>query len=348
MIRLDSLDLTLDSGTLPTFDPDRLTLRETTANDTGEVRASYTASGSQIGVHGLSGVLVTDTSVGLRLNAQLMGNDYTDGISKETLPDVCDRINAAGLVLVTPADLLGATVRRADPFADVSTADAGDVAGALRLIGRTLPGARTVGRSRVTLYRKMPDREGTLRGYAKGRQLQLAKHAEFRDAYPGAVAALDGCHRFEIETKSYHAARRLAAIPTGRPMLRDLLDSTRSPVADALDAMLSTWCGRRCALHSLPSVPDSLDSLLSMPSASPSADAYALLASLIVDLVGGDYDAATAAVRARYGSKHGHRLYPAIRAACEAHGRPADATAHADAVDVLRLVSDRVRQREAA
>ena len=347
MIRLDSLDVTLDTGTLPSVNRDRLIHRETVDGETGEMQEGWYTS--ETGLHGFTGVAATPFTVSLRLTAQTMGNRYSDGLSLETLDELCDRLNRTGLIELTPADLLGGTVRRADPFADVPTADVGDVPGALRLIGRTLPGAEIKGRGDgVTLYRRLPDREGLLRAYPKGRQLATAKHAEFRTLYPAAVAGLAGHHRAEIAAQTYHASRRLAAMPTGRPTVADVLGSDRQPVADALDAMLSTWTRRRRALHSLPSVPDSLDALLSQPSASPSADALALLAALVADLTGGDYDAATAAVRARYGQNNAHRLYPALRSACEAYGRPADARAHAEAVDVLRLVSDRVRAREAA
>lgn len=350
MVRLDSLDITLDTGTLPRVDRERLTLSERTDPHTGEVHTAHTVRGRDTGLHGFNGLAATDTTVSFRLTAQVCGDAYSDGISNATLDAVCERINGTGLVEVTPAQLRDGTVRRADPFADVPT-DGLDVPGAIRLIGRTSGQATHVkGRGEaVTLYHALPDRQGQLRCYGKDTQLQKAKHAAFRALYPAAVERIAGHHRFEVETQHYHAARRLAAMATGTPTLADVLDSPRTPVADAIDALLSTWSGRRRALLSLPTIPQSLDAMLSRPTTAARDDAFALLATLYADLCHGDYQAAQAAVRARYGQKNAHRLYSLLQAACESHGRPAGSDdPHAEAYDVLATMAARVREREQA
>ena len=349
MIRLDSLDVTLDTGELPSINRDRLTHRETIDPKTGEIQTGwYTKEAT--GLHGFDGLAATPYSVSLRLNAQAMGDRYTDGLSLDTLPELCDRVSSTGLVELRPEHLMDATVRRADPFADVRTDDLHDVPGALRLIGRTNGDAsRIAGRGAgSTLYHKLPNSQGKLRGYAKGRQMGLAKHREFCTLYPGAVAGLDGHHRWELEAKSYRANRHLAAMPEGTPLLCDVLESGRTPVSDALDSLLSTWTGRRRALHSLSAVPDSVAAYLATAPASFREDSTALLAALVADLAGGDYTAAQAIVRERYGSKNAARHYPSLRAACEAFGQPEAAEAQAQAVLTLRTVSDRIRAREAS
>lgn len=350
MTRLDSLDVHLDTHPLPSVDRDRLTLAEYTDADTGEMTTQHLVRGHDIDLHGFNGLKASETGVSLRLSGKALGNRYTDGVSLDTVEELCDRLTATGLITLTPTDLLGGTVRRADPFTDVLTDDLDGVPDALRLIGRTFgQGARTKGKGdAVTLYRTLPDAQGEYRIYSKGLELSRARHADFCKLYPAAAASVNGRHRLEVEARSYHALRRVAGLAKGSVTVSDVLNATGSPVADALDSMLSTWTGRRRALHSLPTVPQTIDSLLSLPSASPSADALALLGALVAELTGGDYVASQEVVRARYGSKHAHRIYPALRAACEAYRSPQDLDLHADAVNVLRVVSDRVRQREAA
>jgi hypothetical protein len=351
MIRLDSLDLTLDAGDMPTVSHDRLRGSETSDPITGEIRSTYTANGSQTGLHGFTGLLVTETGVSFRLNAQAMGDKYTDGISNGTLEELCDRLGSTGLVKVTPDQMRNGVVRRADPFADVYAADLEGIPEALRLIGRTSgDGTRAVGRGQaITLYHKLPDARGMLRTYDKGCQLGMAKQRAFIEAYPKVAVSLSGSRRSELQTQSYGASRRVAGMAKGTPTLADLLDSTRTPVSDALDAMLSTWTGRRRALLSLPSVPDSLDTMLSRPPAQFRDDAAAMLATLYAHLTLGDYEAATAAVRARHGYKNAARYFPLIRAACEAYGQSEDAEgsdSHAAAVVTLSALSARIRERE--
>ena len=349
MIRLDSLDVVMDTGPLPPVTYDRLRCTETPDRETGEVRSTYTANVQHTGLHGFNGVLATDTSVSLRLSAKAMGNAYSDGISNATLPELCDRLNGTGLVTVTPDDLRAGRVVRADPFADCVTDDLPGFAETLRLIGRTSGDTtRTKGRGeRVTLYHKLPANLGQLKTYAKGSELSMATHREFCELYPAAAAAVDGRHRAELTTQTRRGFRHIASMATGVVTLADLLDSPRTPVSDALDALLDTWEGRRRAIHSLPSLPDNLDAMLAQPTASPSADANALLATLYADLCHGDYEACKAAVRGRYGVKNAGRLYPALRAACEAYRSHTDSqTVHAFAFDTFGEYVDRVRDRE--
>lgn len=314
------------------------------------IETTYTAPGYLTGLHGFNGIRASETGISLRLTGKAMGDRYTDGFSLDTIGELCDRITGTSLIRLTPTDLLGGIVRRADPFADVLTDDLEGVPDAVRLIGRTFgEGTRCKGRGdAVTLYHNLPDGQGVLRGYPKGLQLSKAPHADFRAAYPGAVASVEGRHRMEVEARTYHAIRRVAFKDRGACTVADVLNSKRSPVADALDAMLATWTERRRALHSLTSVPNSVDAFLSLPSAAIGADGLALVAALIADLVEGDYTAACEIARQRYGSKNGHRAYPALRAACEAYQSPEAVDLHSAAVEVLRVVSGRVREREAA
>jgi hypothetical protein len=315
------------------------------------MQTAWLADSAQTGLHGFTGMMATEASVSFRLTAQAMGNGYSDGISTATLPELCDRVNGTGLVVVTPDDLRAGVVRRADPFADVLTSDLSGVAEALRLVGRTSgPATRTVGRGKTTtLYQTLPDKAGHLKAYWKTGQLQLAAHRSFCDAYPGAVAQLGGHHRFEITARSYKASRSLASMTEGRPTLADVLDSARSPVADALDALLSTWGGARRAVLSLPNVPRTLNEMLSRPRASARVDSMALLASLLASYTEGDYTATCEAYRTLYdpkGKGNAARFYPTLRAACEAYGRPDADGAHSEALGLLRVVADRVRDRE--
>ncbi len=346
--------MTLDTGTLPVVAHDRLEPTYKPDKAAGGLRAVYTAggrSGLPTGLHGFNGLLATETSVSLRLSGKALGNAYSCGISNATLPELCDRLASTGLVVVTPDQLRGGTVRRADPFADVQTDDLDGFAAALTVVGRTSGnGTRTTGRGeRVTLYSKLPNGLGMLRTYGKDRELSLAKNREFCTLYPAAVEAVQGRHRAELATQSYAASRRVASIAEGVPTLADLLDSPRTPVSDALDALLDTWTGRRRAVRSLPSLPASLDAMLAQPHASPSADANNLLVTLLADFCHGDLEACKAAVRHRYGTSHAFRLYPGLQAACEAyrsmnHGEAVHAFAH----DTLAEYADRIRAREAS
>ncbi len=348
MIRLDSLDVHIDTAPLPYVHRDRLTLVERTDPETGSVTAVHTIPGYMTGMHGLNGIAASEEWVSLRLTGKAMGDRYTDGFSLDTVEELVQRVNEAGLIELTVESLLGGTVRRADPFTDVVTDDLLDVPGALKLLGRTGGGSsHTAGRGdAVTLYRKLPDGEGKLRCYPKATQLATAPHAAFREAYPAAVTSLQGRHRFEVEARTRHATRRLASMPSGIPTVRDVLTSRRHPVSEALDAMLSTWTGQRRTLHTLPTVPDTMNAFLTMPSASIREDSTAMLATLIADLTAGDFDASCEAVRTRYGSKNAHRFFPALRSACEAYRSPESADRHCAAVEVLRTVSGRVRERE--
>lgn len=349
MIRLDSLDLTLDVGPLPVVAYDRLRATETADPSTGEVWAAWTAKPAETGLHGFNGLRATDVDVSFRLSAKALGDAYGCGISNATLDELAERLTGTGLLVVTPDQLRAARVRRADPFADVPTTDLPGFAESLRLLGRT-SGDSTWTRGRgdgVSLYSLLPGKLGMLRTYEKERELGLAKHRDFRALYPKAVAAVGGCHRAEVEMQSRKAFRRTAGLAEGVATLADVLDSPRTPVSDALDAVLDTWAGRRRAVRSLPSVPDSLDAMLAQPKATPNGDAFALLATVYADLCRGDFDAAAAAVRARYGSKNAGRLYPGLRAACEAYEAENDAgTVHAFAFDTFAEYADRVRTRE--
>lgn len=349
MIRLDSLDVTLDVGPLPAVAYDRLRASETTDPGTGEVHAVWTATPSLTGLHGFNGLRADATSVSFRLSAKALGNRYSCGISNATLPELCDRLSSTGLVTLTPDDLRSGMVRRADPFADVLTDDLDGFAEALRVVGNTTgESSRTVGRGdRVTLYHNLPGGLGKLRTYPKGRELARAAHREFCRLYPAAVATVAGRHRAEVATQSRKGFRRLANMSEGVATVADLLDSPRTPVSDALDGLLDTWTGRRRAVRSLPSLPDSVDTYLAMPTANANADAFGLLATLIADLCRGDFEASKAAVRARYGTAHAFRLYPALRSACEAYRADVDAvTVHSFAADAFAEYADRVRVRE--
>lgn len=349
-LRLDSLDLTLDTGSLPTINKDRLIERETTDPQTGVINTGW-YSGEPTGLHGFDGIAATPYSVSLRLTAQAMGNSYTEGISRHTLDDLCARVSSTGLVELTPDHLLDSTVRRADPFADVRTDDLDGVPGALRLLGRTMGAASKIkGRGdAVTLYHTLPDQQGVFRVYPKGPQMSKAKHKEFRELYPQAVKGLDGHHRWELQTQTYHASRRLSDMAEGRPMLKDLLSSERCPVADAIDALLDSWDTPRRAPHPLPFVPNTIAEFLHGPQVSPSEHFAALGIAHIVGLAEGDFTAAKEIARAKYGGKNVSRLYAGLRSACEVYGQPLSVPSpQARAVDVLRTAAARVREREAS
>jgi hypothetical protein len=349
VIRLDSLDVTLDMGPLPAIAYDRLRGSETVDPSTGEVEAAWTARPAETGLHGFNGLRATETSVSFWLSAKAMGDRYTSGISNRTIDELADRLTATGLVTVTADQLRAGRVRRADPFADVRSDDLDGFAASLRLLGRTSGDATwTKGRGdSVSLYTMLPGKLGKLRTYGKERELGLAKHRDFCTLYPEAAASIGGCHRAEVEMKSRKAFRRSANMAEGVVTLADVLDSPRTPVSDALDAFLDTWAGRRRALNTLTTAPPSLDAFLSMPTANANADAFGLLATLIADLCAGDLDACKAAVRARYGAKNAGRHYPALQAACEAYrAETAAETPHAFAHDTFAEYVGRVRERE--
>lgn len=339
----------MDTGTLPVVAHDRLRATESTDKNTGELEASWTARPAETGLHGFNGLRATETSVSLRLSAKALGNRYTSGISNRTLDELADRLTGTGLITVTAEQLRTARVRRADPFTDVASADLDGFTESLRLLGRTSGEATwTKGRGDgVSLYTLLPGKLGKLRTYGKERELGLAKNREFCTLYPQAVASVGGCHRAEVEMQTRKAFRRSANMADGVATLADVLDSPRTPVSDALDAFLDTWTGRRRALSALPSLPDSLDAMLAQPHATPNGDAFNLLATLYADLCHGDYTAAQAAVRARYGQKNAYRLYPVLQAACEAYlAEAGGVTVQSFAADTFAEFVGRVRERE--
>ncbi len=364
MIRLDSLDLEIDTGPLPDFNPRGMRRTVSTDPETSEERTAHTAGGRELsGFHGIGGIRVTPEGVGLRVSSKVLGENAPDGIHAGNLPDVCEAFARTGFIGLSPDHLLGAVVRRGDPFLDVLTEGDGPTSDALRLVAATGgPGLRSEGRGEsVTLYAQLPHALAELRAYPKLPDLLKAKNRAFREAHPSVLEAARDRLRVELQVQSRRGLRHVAGLTSasGCATLADVLNAPGTPLADALDGVLTRWDARARSPSPLPSMPHTLDHFLATPSGSFQDDAFRTQAALVVDLAEGDLAAAEAILRARYGAKNWYRYRRHVLAAVEARAemmtarrrspeRPQADEDRPPAARPLRLVASRLRALEAA
>lgn len=176
--------------------------------------------------------------VSIDCSAKALGDGYPEGITVNTLDQLADGLNRSGLVHLTPDALASADTLWADAATDLAVGrDAvADDFKALRIL-RTNMRHRMREQSKTSLLWKGPKGQN-LRVYDKETELWKAANRPFLESLSADTARrFRGIVRFEREGRGPARARQFASVGIEhRPaVLREILTSTRAPVAELFD-----------------------------------------------------------------------------------------------------------------
>lgn len=322
----DSLDITLDTGTLPEVNTERMNgLRDKETGWWIYTMGTKDLEGKPEYL-GVGGVRYTPGALSLRFSAKIHGPEYFGGTHRDNADGLAERWRATDILpTVTADDLLRARVTRADPYLDLALGEGlSDYTAAMHVLTETGGDLfRRVGRrSTPTFYAQLGASDMVLRQYGKAPDIRKGgRNRTFRDTHAelGDQAEREGRHRFELNGNSLPHVRRLAWMASGEPTLGDLLNAPPStPIADTLDRTLGIWESIARKPMPLPSIPNSAaEHLETFADLSPTEAGKRLYARQILDVAGGDLDKAEGILRATHGHNWKRTLHPYILAEAE-------------------------------
>lgn len=238
--QLDTLNISLPLGVIDKYAADAFEAHETAG---GLLLAQVTAR--HLKTPGLNLVRVNEHvgEVVLSLSAKLLGKDYPQFLTLDTMPRALDRINATGLLTFdTAAALAAAEPLLLHPGKNIQlTQELPDYLRLLQLLHvnptytlqnyrneKTLSFEKKVSTRKAQEYAKL---------YDKAHEFEMSKNRGFRES----LAALELAHvrtefqgksRFEVELKSKEKIRQFYELPKQQPLLlTEVLASPIDPVA---------------------------------------------------------------------------------------------------------------------
>lgn len=317
MIRLDTLRVRLPQE-FAGLDAAALTRHPETLNDdrrrSSQPRHLATLSGSDSLGFGF-GRIVWDRlrgMVSLDCSAKALRNGYPEGITVHSLDQLADGLNRSGLVHLTPEALTSADVLWADAAVDLAVGrDAvADDFKALRIL-RTNMRHQLREQGKASLLWKGPKGQN-LRVYDKEAELWKASNRPFLQTLtPDTARRFRGVVRFEREARGPARARQFASVGIEqRPAtLREILSSTRAPVAELFDQVRGTTGQRELFERS--------DALVERCPHKPGRAAVRWLLErlgmlTVCEASGWEFDAVRDWLRT-YGGSHASRFYDDVR-----------------------------------
>lgn len=175
----------------------------------------------------------------IEFTGKVLGTDYPQLISYETISTCFQRINELGACVIDPEKMMAAEVIKCDVTKDIQVDDvkalttwvSSNISNYRSFICRLLPNGITIEKNVNTHWRKK-----RIAIYDKEKEMAMSKEKDYVSSN-GLEDAFNGACRFELNLCSKKQIRETLGI-TGTT-LREVLNADKEPIADFLESIIS-------------------------------------------------------------------------------------------------------------